>query len=98
MTNNNGMHQRASFSTRKYIWPEKMNNKSYRINAFLSGIEVLRRRQKSDLPCKETLNYDNWVYENFTRYFGCKPPYWNQIQNAPICDKKVYLRSINAKN
>lgn len=80
-----------SYSSRKYIWPEREANTSYKILAYLSGMEVISRRQKPDMPCNENSGSDDWIYQNFTHSVGCRPPYWSNMGNTPICNKKEHL-------
>ena len=83
-----------SFASRKYIWPKRSTNKSLQINAYISGIEVLKRRHKPEYPCRDELVYDAWILNHLTRFIGCKPPYWEQIRGVPVCQTQEDLRDI----
>ena len=85
-----------SFASRKYIWEERKTT-SHKIVAYLSGIEVIRRRQKSGLQCIEDTDYDSWVYRNITKSIGCKAPYWTHIDHVPICVREKDLQYIAQK-
>ena len=83
-----------SFASRKYIWQKRSTNKSIQINAYISGIEVLKRRHKSEYPCRDELVYDAWILNHLIRFIGCTPPYWEQSIGAPVCKSQEDLRDI----
>ena len=85
-----------SFASRKYIWEDRQTS-SHKIVAYLSGIEVIRRRQKSGWQCIEDADYDSWVYRNITKSLGCKAPYWTHIDYVPICEREKDLHYIAHK-
>ena len=85
-----------SFASRKTIWEESKTT-SHKIIAYLSGIEVIRRRQKSGWQCIENTDYDSWVYRNITKSLGCKAPYWTHIDHVPNCKRKKDLQYIAQK-
>ena len=83
-----------SFTSRKYIWPERTTNSSFRIFAYISDVEVLKRRQKTDFPCRNDPMYDSWEMDQLTNSIGCRPPYWNPMDGIPTCQKQEDLRNI----
>ena len=83
-----------SFTSRKYIWPERTTNSSFRIFAYISDVEVLKRRQKPDFPCRDDPMYDSREMDQLTKSIGCRPPYWNPMDGIPTCQKQEDLRNI----
>ena len=83
-----------SFTSRKYIWPERTTNTSFRIFAYLSGEEVLKRRQKPEFPCRDEPMYDVWEMDRLTKSIGCRPPYWYPMDGIPTCQTQEDLRNV----
>ena len=83
-----------SFTSRNYIWPERTTNTSFRIFAYISGVEVLKRRQKPEFPCIDDPMYDSWEMDRLIKTIGCKPPYWNQMDGISTCQTQEDLRNI----
>ena len=62
----------------------------------IKGVEVLRRRNKSGIPCIDWQSYDDEIKKNIQQWVGCRPPYWNtnETHTLPPCKSKEQLGNI----
>lgn len=77
-----------SGKTMKYSFPERRKD-HFIMRYFVTGVEVVRRRDKGDRPCNEDWeNYDNSVLSNHVTQIGCRTPYQypNSSSTVPICN------------
>ena len=80
----------SSYSTRKLLCPIRKTNVTYKIVTYVSAIEVIRHRQKSNQMCYEGTSYDGWVLEHIMAMAGCRPPYWTSSKWT-TCQSKVKI-------
>ena len=77
-----------SGKTMKYSFPQKRTD-HYIMRYIVTGVEVIRRRNKGNYPCNEDWeNYDNSVLSNHVTKIGCRTPYHypNNSSIVPICN------------
>ena len=79
-----------------------MLNKSYGMKFQVTGIDVIKTRNKKSRPCdEEWREYDKKVRRYMVASVGCVPPYWKSLypdENLQICNdsnsmKKIYVDS-----
>ena len=81
--------------TMKDDWPVPWKNSSYNMNFLLTGIEVLKRRNKHSRPCVEnhSNDFDRYILGTYLLNIGCKPPYLNFLGNFSTCKSKEELKT-----
>ena len=92
----------TSFPTNKRFWHSRKTASSgpnrYRMRFYLKGMEVLRKRHKSDEICQDDMPYDDWIRYHIINEVGCRPPYWHQMATSmPFCDTKEKLKEVQSK-
>ena len=91
----------TSFPTNKRFWHSRKMASSgpnrYRMRFYLKGMEVLRKRHKSDETCQDDMPYDDWIRYHIINEVGCRPPYWHQTATSmPFCDTKEKLQEVQS--
>ena len=75
-----------ALSSKTGFIPAINESKYYSRQYFLSGVEVLRRRKKTGLPCVAG-KYDEEIMKSLIDEFGCKPPTIQPGMNASACNR-----------
>ena len=86
-----------SINTLKYGWPQYRGPEASYIMRFkISGVEVIRRRQKMYHPCNENWeNFDRQILNNHIRNSGCRPVYIDSSLDTtdyPLCSTKEMMK------
>ena len=83
-----------SKKTLKYMWPQqRKKHESYLMRFDITGVELLRRRQKRSRPCSVFwADYDNEIKTKHSVDIGCKLPYINLEQNMTSCKDKAQMK------
>ena len=74
-------NQRLRYSKMKIDWdakePKSTDLNSYGMKFYITGLEVMRKRNTKRTPCNEygTLD-DNTIRRRLIKEIGCVPPYW----------------------
>ena len=79
-------------------WPSTENKLPTYYNTVvgIKGVEILRRRNKSGIPCTDWQSYDDEIKNNIEQWVACRPPYWNtnETHTLPPCKSKEQLGNI----
>ena len=94
-----GQLLRNAFKPVININPDNVRNK-YQNKFQISGVEVLRRREKGKIPCNESLtDEDMYVRNAIMRNAGCVPAFWSRFAmnstlgyNLPNCTQNQYRK------
>ena len=85
-----------SIQTTKHNWPLQQEDSTYHMRFNVDGMEVLKRRNKRNVPCNEDWqNYDDRVMDQHVKTVGCRCPYQNTRNNYSVCRTTNEMR--NAK-
>ena len=78
----------------KYKWPKRFNHSSpfFERTFILKSMEVLHRRNKALKPCKYYSDYDESFKTDMMQKAGCRPPYWTNDKNLPVCTSKEKMK------
>ena len=69
-------NQRLRYSTSVTVWNAEVLNKSYGMKFQVTGIDVIKTRNKKSRPCdEEWREYDKKVRRYMVKSVGCVPPY-----------------------
>ena len=89
---------RSSQFTQEY-WPNRRKNpiKSYIIELRVKGVEILKRRNKSQTLCLDGEKYDDMILNEMVQAVNCSPPYWKNkmMSKLPICSSKANLKILH---
>ena len=70
-------------------WQNRQNlSNGFTMNFYVRNVQVIRRRYKESKPCYKWNNYDYLVMNEISRKLGCRPVYWGDQTNLPVCDTK----------
>ena len=70
-------------------WQNRQNlSNGFTMNFYVRNVVVIRRRSKKLKPCYDWNNYDNLVMNEISEQLGCRPVYWSQNSNVPLCNAK----------
>ena len=95
-------NQRLRYSTSVTVCNEEVSNTSYGMKFQVTGIDVIKTRNKKSRTCdEEWREYDKKVRRYMVASVGCVPPYWKSLypdENLQICNdsnsmKKIYVDS-----
>ena len=78
--------------TDQIIWIDPDENRT--ITSFkIDSMEILRRRDKpSDRCLTDYASYDQLILKHHIERIGCNPPYYQLLQNLPMCNTPTTLR------
>ena len=81
-------------SNKNYQWPEtRTKADSYGMMFHITGVEVLKRRQKRDRPCNENWeDHDKYIKKHQSAAMGCRLPYIGDVENVPLCTTKKQMK------
>ena len=76
-----------------YTWPDRRNisSKTYATEFNLKGVEILKKRSKSNSPCSDWRSYDNDTIKRIILREGCTPPYWRFDQDLSLPSCKICI-------
>ena len=104
ITNNRGLgiiihYPNQIFRTKwwRNYWPTRHGNdsKNYIISYDISGMEVVRYRNKRAQSCKEGFpDYDDDTLQEILKSVGCYPPYAKSKQNITVCENSKQMKEI----
>ena len=84
-------------STRNMMvtWPTRTTNITYNMAFIVTGMEVMKRRNKREQPCNEEWhNHDNIVLMRHSKSVACKAPYiYHNISIKPCSTKNEIKRA-----
>ena len=80
-------------ANKKWIWPDRAANESYKMRFMITGITIMIRRSKQNYRCIESWqDYDDWVKRNQNNATGCRSPYDKVDKMIPMCDTKESMK------
>ena len=71
-------------------------SKNYNMEFLLKAVEVVKRRNKSIMPCSSG-KYDITFMDHVIKTVGCRPPYWKTKEDIPNCTNPEQMQHL-AKN
>ena len=85
-----------SIPTVKYKFQRRFNHAVYNMKYIVTGMDILRRRQKSEDPCNENWkNFDYDVIEMNIKKVGCKNIYHKIPTGWPLCKNTTDIKKAN---
>ena len=81
-----------SIETHKYSWNPWTPNTIYSMRFKVNALEIIKRRNKKDMPCSEEWEHDDdQILVNHTNYIGCRAPYHNPSNRIAKCSTKYKI-------
>ena len=90
-------NQRVRYSTGKCNWNVLSMNHSYGTKFIITGMEVLKRRNKKKEPCHEDWKEDDkMVRDTMIEKVNCTPPYWKEgdAPQKPMCTSVEEMKQL----
>ena len=67
-------------------WKSRQNSSNgFTMNFYVRNMQVIRRRNKDSKPCYDWKNYDDMVMQKISEKLECRPVYWGNQTNLPVC-------------
>ena len=85
----------------KYVWREiNSNNSDYVTMRFkIQKLEVITHRKTNNYPCETNFKEsDERKMISKLEEVGCKPPWWKEIKDFPVCRSKEHIRMFSDFN
>ena len=79
----------------KYIWGTQkfQNDSGYGMRFSVENVEIYKRRRDC---VKNWLGYDTEVMEFYMHNAGCRPPYYTEKHNLPLCNTSKQMQEIGS--
>ena len=78
-----------SMRTIRYSWPMRTANTTYEMDFTVSGVEIIKRRNKNTQPCNPDWKiHDEIVQRKHSETVGCRAPYQELGPKIKLCSTK----------
>ena len=74
-------------------WKSRQNmSNGYTMNFYVRNVQIIKRRNKKVKPCYQWNKYDYLIVQDLSKKVSCKPVYWHNLSEQPICTSKEDLK------